>query len=139
MVCVERLSDRAAGYGIPGVTVDGNDVLATYEAALEAVARARSGGGPTILEALTYRLTGHSRRDPCNYQPEQERRTAAENDPILRFARYLLAKDSADQARLEAIRADVDCEIEHAVISAQAAPDPPPESALEDVFAESEA
>lgn len=73
---VKHLADRACAYGIPGVTVDGNEVLAVYEATREAVARARSSGGPTLLEAVTYRLTGHSRRDPCLYQPEAEREGA---------------------------------------------------------------
>ena len=138
MVRVEKLSDRAAGYGIPGITVDGNDVLAVYEAVRQAAERARAGGGPTLIEALTYRLTGHSRRDPCNYQPESERRTAVEKDPILRFGRELIAGGVADQGALDLIRAGVDAEIECAVVSAQAAPDPPPEAALEDVFAEAE-
>ena len=92
----KHISDRAAAYGIPGVTVDGNDVLAVHEAAREAVARARGGQGPTLLELVTYRITGHSRRDPCIYQPEEERKQALENEPIGRFAKYLLAKGVAD-------------------------------------------
>jgi pyruvate dehydrogenase E1 component alpha subunit len=132
---VERLSDRACAYGIPGVTVDGNDVLAVHEAAQEVVARARGGGGPTLLEAMTYRITGHSRRDPCAYQPEEERKQALEQEPIRRFAAWLLGEAMADQATLDAIRVEVDAEIEAAVQSAMAAPDPAPEDALEDVFA----
>jgi pyruvate dehydrogenase E1 component alpha subunit len=130
-----RLSDRAAGYGIPGVTVDGNDVLGVYEVASEAVERARAGGGPTLVELLTYRITGHSRRDPCLYQPEEERRQAAEREPIGRFAARLTADGVATQEALEAIGADVDAEIEAAVRSAMAAPDPAPEDALEGLWA----
>ena len=134
-VRLETLAERAKGYGIPGVTIDGNDVMKVYETTCEAVARARSGEGPTLIEALTYRVTGHSRRDPCNYQPEDERKMAQERDPVARFARKLLAEGIADQARLDAIRSEVDEEIECAVTSARGAPDPPPEMALEDVYA----
>jgi pyruvate dehydrogenase E1 component alpha subunit len=131
---VERLSDRACAYGIPGVTVDGNDVLAVHEAAREALARARAGQGPTLLEAMTYRITGHSRRDPCTYQPEAERQRAREQEPIGRFAARLLAEGVAEQATLDGIAAGVAAELEAAVASAQSAPDPAPEDALEDVF-----
>jgi len=134
MVRVEKLSGRAAAYGIPGVTIDGNDVLEVYEAAQEALGRARSGEGPTLIEALTYRITGHSRRDPCNYQPEQEREQAQENEPIKRFAERLLAEGIADQTVLDGIRQDLEAEIEQAVESAMAAPDPEPEDALEGLF-----
>jgi pyruvate dehydrogenase E1 component alpha subunit len=133
-VRLKHLSDRATGYGIPGVTVDGNDVLAVYEAAREAAERARTGGGPTLMEALTYRITGHSRRDACNYQPEPERKTAIEKEPIRRFAAVLLAAGTASQTVLDGIRAEVDAEIERAVASAMSAPDPPPEAALEDLY-----
>jgi pyruvate dehydrogenase E1 component alpha subunit len=134
MVRLKRLSDRAAGYGIPGVTVDGNDVLEVFETAREAVERARGGEGPTLVECMTYRITGHSRRDPCNYQPEEERKEALKREPIRRFAEYLLTGGFIDEAGLEGIRAEVDAEIERAVESAMAAPDPKPEAALEDVF-----
>lgn len=134
MVRLKKLSDRAAGYGLPGVTVDGNDVLAVYEAASEAVRRARAGEGPTLLECMTYRITGHSRRDPCNYQPTDEREQARQKEPIGRFASYLLTGGIVDQAGLDSLRAAVDAEIERAVESAMAAPEPLPEEALEGVF-----
>jgi TPP-dependent pyruvate/acetoin dehydrogenase alpha subunit len=134
MVRVKRLSDRAAAYGIPGVTIDGNDVLKVYETAHEAIARARSGGGPTLIEAMTYRITGHSRRDPCNYQPEDERKRSLENEPIRRFAAYLQSKGIATEASLAAMNEDVSAEIERAVESAKAGRDPAPEQALEDLF-----
>jgi len=82
MVRLKRLSDRAAGYGIPGVTVDGNDVLEVFETARKAIERARNGEGPTLVECMTYRITGHSRRDPCNYQPEEERKEALQREPF---------------------------------------------------------
>ena len=134
MVRLKKLSDRAAGYGIPGVTVDGNNVLEVYETAKQAVDRARPGGGPTLIECLTYRITGHSRRDPCNYQPEKERKEALQKEPIRRFADYLLSGGIIDQAGLEGIHAEVEVEIERAVESAMAAPEPNPEDALQDVF-----
>ena len=135
MVRLRKLSDRAAGYGIPGVTVDGNDVLQVFETARQAVERARAGEGPTLVECLTYRITGHSRRDPCNYQPEEERKQAIEKEPIRRFADYLLAGGIIDPAGLAGLRAEVDAEIEQAVQSAMAAPDPDPQDALDGVFA----
>lgn len=135
MTRVKNLADRAPAYGIPGLTIDGNDVLAVYETAREAIDRARAGGGPTMIEALTYRITGHSRRDPCNYQPDEERKRAVENEPVRRYATRLLSEGVATQETLDAIRAGVDEEIEAAVKSAMAAPDPSPEAALEDVFA----
>jgi pyruvate dehydrogenase E1 component alpha subunit len=134
-VRLEKLSDRAAAYGIPGITIDGNDVLGVYETAREAIARARAGEGPTLIEALTYRLTGHSRRDPCNYQPEEERAQAQKREPIGRLAERMLSEGVADQAGLDAIQQDVDAEVERAVESAMAAPEPAPEDALEGLFA----
>jgi TPP-dependent pyruvate/acetoin dehydrogenase alpha subunit len=110
-------------------------VLEVFGAAWEAVSRARSGGGPTILECVTYRITGHSRRDPCHYQPEEERRIAMEREPLKRFSRYLLGLGIADAAALDEIRAGVDAEIEAAVESAMAAPDPAPEDALQGLWA----
>jgi TPP-dependent pyruvate/acetoin dehydrogenase alpha subunit len=134
VVKTAKISDRAAAYGIPGITIDGNDVLGVYETAKEAVARARAGKGPTLLELLTYRITGHSRRDPCLYQPEEERKQALANEPIGRFAKHLLAKGIADQKALDAILEDVKAEIEAAVTKAMADPEPKPEDALEDMF-----
>jgi pyruvate dehydrogenase E1 component alpha subunit len=134
MVRVNKLSERAAAYGIPGVTIDGNDVLAVHATAREAIDRARGGQGPTLVECMTYRITGHSRRDPGNYQPEQERKRALENEPIRRFAAYLLAEQMASEAALEDIRQDVEAEIDRAVRSAMATPDPAPEEALENLF-----
>ena len=134
VVKTPKISDRAAAYGIPGVTVDGNDVLRVFETAREAVARARSGGGPTLIELLTYRITGHSRRDPCLYQPEEERKQALANEPIGRFAKDLLARGVADQKALDDILADAKAEVEAAVTRAMADPEPLPEDTLKDMF-----
>jgi TPP-dependent pyruvate/acetoin dehydrogenase alpha subunit len=134
VVKTKYISDRACAYGIPGLTIDGNDVLAVYEAAREAVDRARAGKGSTLLELLTYRITGHSRRDPCLYQPEEERKKALANEPIGRFARHLLAEGIADQKALDGIVESVKAEIETAVSRAMSDPEPRPEDALEDMF-----
>jgi TPP-dependent pyruvate/acetoin dehydrogenase alpha subunit len=135
MVRLGKLSDRAAGYGIPGLTIDGNDVLSVYETTRAAAERARAGDGPTLIEMLTYRITGHSRRDSCNYQPEAERKQAAEQEPIRRFAEFLNENSIASPQQLELIAGEVDDEIETGVKSAMNAPDPTPESAMEDVYA----
>lgn len=132
----ETIAERSAAYGIPGVRVDGNDVLAVYEAARSAVGRARQGQGPTLLELMTYRLTGHSRRDPALYQPEEEKKAALAREPIGRFARLLLDQTIADEETLKRIDGEVDDEIEAAVRAAMAAPEPEPEDALADLFVE---
>ena len=119
---------------MPGVTIDGNDVVAVYETTRAAAERARRGEGPTLIECMTYRITGHSRRDPCNYQPEEERKAALEKEPIRSFAGSLLSQGIASESDLEAIRREIETEIEEAVKSAMAAPDPLPEQALEDLY-----
>ena len=129
-----HISDRAAAYGMKGVTVDGNDVLAVYEATMEAAAAARQGKGPTLLELMTYRITGHSRRDPALYQPEDEKKKALANEPIGRFGKKLLADRICAQADMDGIRAEVKAEVQTAVDRAIAAPEPRPEEALEGMF-----
>jgi len=132
----KTLAERSSAYGIPGVTVDGNDVLAVYEAAKTAVQRARQGQGPTLLELMTYRITGHSRRDPALYQPDEEKRQAVANEPIGRFSRHLIEHGLVGADVLAGIDREVDEEIESAIEAALAAPEPAPEDALEDLFVE---
>ena len=131
---VEHIAQRASAYGIEGKTVDGNDVEAVFDAAREAVEKARSGGGPTLLELETYRITGHSRRDPCLYQPEEERKRAVANEPIGRYAKKLLAEGRLGEKDLETARESVKAEVEAAVEKAQRDPLPRPEDALEDMW-----
>jgi TPP-dependent pyruvate/acetoin dehydrogenase alpha subunit len=133
-VRVPHLADRAAAYGMPGRTVDGNDLLAVYEATMEAADRARQGKGPMLLELMTYRITGHSRRDPSLYQPEDERKKALANEPIGRFGAKLIVEHHCRQADLDTIRSEVKAEVQTAVERALAAPEPRPEDALEDMF-----
>jgi pyruvate dehydrogenase E1 component alpha subunit len=129
------VSDRAASYGFRGETVDGNDLLAVFAAAERAIEECRTGQGPVLLELLTYRRTGHSRRDPCHYQPEEERVVWSANDPILRFAQMLLASGQVDQTDLDRIREEIDYEIESAVERAKTAPQPALDDLLTDVYA----
>ncbi len=130
-----RISDRAAAYGFRGETVDGNDVLAVHAAAQRAVAESRAGQGPVLLELLTYRRTGHSRRDACHYQPKDEREAWFARDPITRFAEQLLARGDISQTDLDAIKARLEQRIQAAVVQAQQAPQPTLTDLTEDVFA----
>ncbi len=129
------ISDRAASYGIRGETVDGNDVLAVYESALRAVAECREGKGPVLLELLTYRRTGHSRRDPCHYQEKGERERWFSQDPIERFGKVLTEEHGFASADLETIKARVDREITASVEIAKNAPQPTLDDLLTDVYA----
>jgi len=129
------ISDRAASYGFRGETVDGNDVLAVFESAKKAVAQCRAGEGPVLLELLTYRRTGHSRRDPCHYQAKDEREQWFSRDPIDRFAEVLTGEYAIAPDELAAIKSSVDQEITEAIEAAQKAPQPTLDDLLEDVFA----
>ncbi|MDQ7029617.1 MAG: pyruvate dehydrogenase complex E1 component subunit beta [Ardenticatenia bacterium] len=132
---LRHLVDRARGYGIPGVRVDGNDVVAVYRAAQEAVERARNGEGPTLIEAVTMRMAGHSVTDPAHYVPSEMWDEWAVRDPIERFRHALRQQgmlSEEDEARLEA---EIEAEIEDAVAFALASPLPRPEQTLEGVFA----
>jgi TPP-dependent pyruvate/acetoin dehydrogenase alpha subunit len=130
-----KISDRAASYGFRGETVDGNDVLAVLAAAQRAVEECRAGKGPVLLELLTYRRTGHSRRDACHYQPKDEREAWFARDPITRFAEVLLARPDVQQADLDDIKARIETQIQEAVVNAQKAPQPTVANLTEDVFA----
>ena len=127
-----RISDRAASYGFRGETVDGNDVIAVYEATQKAVEECRSRKGPVLLELLTYRRTGHSRRDPCHYQPKDERQAWAQRDPIERFAESI-GLTPEEQAE---IHARVHKVLNDAVEHAKAAPHPKAADLNAFVFAE---
>jgi pyruvate dehydrogenase E1 component alpha subunit len=136
---VAHVADRAAAYGIPGVVVDGNDVEAVHAAAAAAVARARAGGGPTLLECKTYRYGGHSRSDPGNYRSKEEVAHWKERDPLGIQRRRLLAQRAIEEAGLTAIEERVNQEIEDAVAHARATPDPSPDQVLTHVYAEDRA
>jgi len=130
-----RISDRAASYGFRGETVDGNDVLAVQAAAERAAEECRAGKGPILLELLTYRRTGHSRRDACHYQAKDERDSWFSRDPITRFAEVLLARNDVAQSDLDAIKARIDQQITDAVERAKVAVQPTVADLTTDVFA----
>lgn len=133
---IKDIATRAAAYGIPGVTVDGNDVLAVYEATKRAVERARAGGGPTLVEAKTFRMKGHAEHDDAGYVPKHLFEEWKEKDPIARFERHLLGQGLATDEDLKAIVARIDEELNREVDSALASPMPPPERAFEGVYEE---
>src|SRR5581483_9202815 len=131
---VPNIADRASAYGMPGVIVDGMDVLAVRECANQAIARARNKQGPTLVECKTYRLVGHSRSDARNYRTKEEESEWLAKDPITRLGQILIDEKLATQAGLDEIENDVNAEIEDAVAYAEASPEPLPEETLEDVF-----
>jgi TPP-dependent pyruvate/acetoin dehydrogenase alpha subunit len=130
-----RIADRGAGYGIKGEQVDGNDVLAVYEATLSAAADCRRGKGPVLLELLTYRRTGHSRRDACHYQPKDEREAWFARDPIERLGRILIERGISDQNGLDGVRAQAQSRFQEAVEMARQQPMPTADVLTTDVFA----
>ena len=129
------LVDKAAAYGIPGEQVDGNDVFAVHAAARRAVDRARSGGGPTLLESLTYRMKGHAEHDAQAYVPKADLEEWKRRDPLERCARALVESSAAAAADLEAIDRAVAEEVDREVEAAEQAPLPTPDAALRNVYA----
>lgn len=128
-------SDRAKAYGIPGLTVDGNDVLAMYVHARDALARARAGEGPTFIEAKTYRWYGHSEIDPADYRTKEELESWKARDPVPRFERQLVAAGVIDAGYREQVAAEIDREVDAAAQVCEATPYSAPEEALADVYA----
>ncbi|MFQ5843487.1 MAG: thiamine pyrophosphate-dependent dehydrogenase E1 component subunit alpha [Planctomycetota bacterium] len=126
---------RAESYGIPGATVDGNDVLAVYETTREAVDRARAGGGPTLIEAITMRMRGHAIHDDAAYVPRELLEHWERRDPILLFGRRLREAGVLDEAGEEALREEVRAEVEAAVEDAMSQPLPDPEGEIDGVYA----
>jgi pyruvate dehydrogenase E1 component alpha subunit len=118
----ETLAQKALAYGMPGIQVDGNDILAVYQAAGEAVARARAGNGPTLIECVTYRITMHTTADdPKRYRKDEEVEIWRKRDPIARFEKYLIEKKVLDTAKITAVTEEVDDQIQEAVDRAEAA------------------
>jgi pyruvate dehydrogenase E1 component alpha subunit len=135
VMAIENIADRAVAYRIPGVSVDGNDVLAVYEAVQKAVERARKAEGPTLIECKTYRHKGHSRVDPAKYRPKKEVEEWLAKDPINRFKERLLQTNVLTETEIQQIEKEVSSNIEEAVKFAMESPYPAPEEALEDVYA----
>jgi 2-oxoisovalerate dehydrogenase E1 component alpha subunit len=131
-----NIADRAAGYGIAGVTVDGTDVPASYAACREAVARARRGEGPTLIDAKIWRLNSHTSEDNhLKYRGKEEIEEAARHDPIARFNEWLIERRWITAEEAAAIQAGYDQEASDAADWAEQEPDPVPEDALKNVYA----
>jgi pyruvate dehydrogenase E1 component alpha subunit len=136
MMRITDIADRAAAYGIPGRVVDGMDVFAVHQAALEAVERARRGGGPTLLECKTYRYSGHSRGDPGSYRTREEVQRWRERDPIPYLRTVLIKERGLAEAELKSIELACQSEVEEAVEFARNSPEPGAEETYRHVFAE---
>lgn len=132
---VAKNSERAKAYGIPGVSVDGADVIAVYEVTKEAVERARRGEGPSLIEVRTYRLRGHFEGDPQLYRPKEDFELAKEKDPLANFRKLLLEKGIATEDELARIEEENEREVQEAIDFALNSPYPEPEEALKGVFA----
>jgi pyruvate dehydrogenase E1 component alpha subunit len=134
---VEDVAVRASAYNIPGVTVDGTDVLAVHEAVQQAVRRARAGDGPTLVECKTHRWRGHSeqRGNPQDPRPLEDREAGPQKDPIVSFSARLVEQGVATTASLEQINREVETQVSEAIAFAKDSPLPKPEDALLDVFA----
>jgi acetoin:2,6-dichlorophenolindophenol oxidoreductase subunit alpha len=135
-LAIKDIAIRANGYGFPGVVVDGNDVLAVYEATQQAITRARQGEGPTLIECKTYRWLGHSINDPGVYRSAEEVDSWKKKCPLKRFEGQLRKQGLLDDAKVKEVYAGVQAEIEDAIRYAEASPLPLPEDTLLGVYAE---
>jgi TPP-dependent pyruvate/acetoin dehydrogenase alpha subunit len=131
---VEDLSVKAEAYGFPGITVDGNDVVAVYRVAQEAIHRARTGGGPTLIECKTYRWYGHSEIDPAKYRSPEEVEEWKGKDPIPRMEEYLRKKNLWSDSWKQQVQDDFNKEIEAAIEFAESSPFPEPVECLDHVY-----
>jgi TPP-dependent pyruvate/acetoin dehydrogenase alpha subunit len=129
-----NLSDRAKAYGFPGISVDGNDVLAVHGAATAAIERARAGEGPTLIEAKTYRWYGHSEIDPAKYRVKEEVEAWKKLCPVVRFEKYLAEKKLLNDDLKKKVAAEITAEIDEAVAFAEESPYPKPEDAADFVW-----
>jgi len=134
---IERISQRACAYGIPGLTVDGMDALAVFEASREAVGRVRAGGGPVLIECLTYRYKGHSKSDVAQrYRTRAEIDAWRARDPILRLREALQAQGLLEPSEADRMEAEARAEIDEALRRAEAGPEPDPATLLDGVYAD---
>jgi len=132
----KQIVDRAIGYSMPGIRVDGNDPFAMYAAAHEAVTRAREGGGPTLIEAMTFRFNGHLMGDMDGYMDKTEKAAAMAADPVPRFRQHLIDDGIATEEHLLAIENDIETALDDAVEFAISSPFPDLEELTRDVYAE---
>src|SRR5437867_10588713 len=134
-MAIDDVADRAHGYGFDGVAINGNDVLAVYQATLGALARARGGDGPTLVECKTYRWHGHSEHDKAFYRSDEELAMWKSRDPIPTFTTYLRDRHVLTDEKMKEIEARVAQTIDDAVEFASSSPDPNPEDAVTDLYA----
>src|SRR5881398_2869184 len=134
-MAIDDVADRAEGYGFDGVAINGNDVLAVYQASQGALARARGGDGPTLIECKTYRWHGHSEHDKAFYRTDEELAMWKSRDPIPTFTTYLKGLQILTDEQLNDIEHRVTSTIDDAVEFAINAPDPSPEDAVSDLYA----
>jgi len=134
-MAIDDVADRAHGYGFDGVAINGNDVLAVYQATQGALARARDGEGPTLIECKTYRWHGHSEHDKAFYRTDEELAMWKSRDPIPTFTTYLQARHVLDEAKLKEVEQKVTATIDDAVEYAMNASDPDPSEAASDLYA----
>jgi TPP-dependent pyruvate/acetoin dehydrogenase alpha subunit len=132
---IDHISERAAAYGMPGKTVDGNDLLAVYEAVREAVERARRGDGPSLVENVTYRWRGHSKSDANRYRTQEEIEAWKRRCPIARFGQQLIAGGELTEAKADEIEALARADIDAAVAFAETSPEPDVSAIEEGVYA----
>jgi pyruvate dehydrogenase E1 component alpha subunit len=135
MINIENIADRAQSYGIPGKVVDGNDIIEVMNQVHEAVELARSGQGPTIIEAKTYRWKGHSKSDAKKYRTREEETEWKKKDPIERFRNVLIHEGLLTEEQAEKLKKEAKDEIENAVEFAKNSPEPTLDDLMEDVFA----
>jgi TPP-dependent pyruvate/acetoin dehydrogenase alpha subunit len=134
-MAIDDVADRAESYGFEGVSINGNDVLAVYQSTQGALARARSGGGPTLIECKTYRWHGHSEHDKAFYRTDEELAMWKSRDPIPTFTTFLQARNVLTEENLKAMDERVKSTIDDAVEFAMNSPDPKPEDAVTDLYA----
>ena len=131
---IKDIADRAVSYGFPGIAVDGNDVMAVYEVAREAVNRARQGQGPTLVECKTWRWRGHFEGDPSVYKDPVEQEAWMEKEPVRRYRTFLEENEVMTADEMDAVDKRIDDEIDAAVVYAQESPLPQPEDVVKDVY-----
>jgi len=134
-IAIENVADRAAAYGAPGVTIDGNDVELVYEEASKAIKHARSGKGPYLIECKTYRHHGHFEGDPCNYRPEGELEKWKKKDPIMLYEKKLLSESVLEAAGIQKIKDEAKAAVEASVEFARKSPQPGVEELYKEILA----
>ena len=131
---VKNIAERVCAYGMRGAIAYGMDVLSVYAAAKEQVELARKGDGPSLLELKTFRLCGHSRRDPCNYVSRQEKEYWKKRDPIVLYEKLLLSEKIIDKKSIEVLKSGIEAEIDDALEFAKNSPEPAPEDTYNDLY-----